>query len=523
MKEIRLLELVLENFRCHAFLRLDFGGGNATLSGGNGVGKTSVRDAFVWLLRGGEAGEVMPPDAGGRREPGRVTAVECTLLVGGRFLGLRRSCGLARPGEVVFGYAVDGVSCGERYFTRQVEALADAETFRVLSDVSYFARELDQKRRRELLSRAAGLPEDREWMEVQPEFAEIPEQMGDKTRSEYHRQLMIRAKEQTRLGNELSERIRECENTLRQVEGLDFAAAEARLAELKRQRDRIGQAGMDRARWESLAARRDSLLRETGRYREALEAVEKQRGALKERVFRGDVCATCGQKLPPDQRGAALQRFRREVRQEARALDSREERLRREALRAKEALESLEGELARKRPMEEPPCRLEEEMEALQRIVDRKKVRDYAQLRLEALQAQAALAASRLEECNRRLALLDRFLRFRERRLEERVNALFEGVEFRLAGEAACDITVAGVPYLRASRGEQLRAGMEIIRVLGEALGVRLPVFLDNAEGITTLPETPGQRIALRTAPGAMKLEREEEKEWEADPTARSM
>ena len=52
MTEIKIKRLVLENFKCHKSLRLDFEGGNASIYGDNASGKTSIYDALTWLLFG---------------------------------------------------------------------------------------------------------------------------------------------------------------------------------------------------------------------------------------------------------------------------------------------------------------------------------------------------------------------------------------------------------------------------------------------------------------------------------------
>lgn len=557
MKDIRILELVLENFKCHSFLRLNFGGRNAWISGDNGAGKTSVYDAFVWLLWGGDSAgngdkliEVKPLDADGRADSGEITSVECTLLVDGTPVRFRRAYREVWSGEQVFGghtseYAVDNVPCRKQEYLRRVEELAGEEAFRVLGNVRYFAQELDWQRRRELLCRAAGLPGDRELMAEEPEFAEIPEQMGEKTLDEYRKWLVAQVKELTRAGNDLPARISECENTLRQVEGLDFGQAQARFADLKGRKDILTArlidpaAGADRARVESIRQRRDSLLRENRHYQDALQDVENRRQALRERVFRGDVCASCGQDLPAYRVNLAREAFRQELRREAEALDSRQARLRREAVRAKEALGAVEEEL-KQMERELPEDNGEElrrelkalagEMERLQQILDRQALKTYAEQRLEQLQQQAQKAEALLQMYQQRLNALDRFGRFRASRLEESVNALFEQVRFRLFREKVgggleerCDVTVAGVPYLNVNSAGKVRAGMDIIRVMAQVWGVRLPLFLDNAEGVTALPETACQRIALRVAPGPLKLEREGEGVWEADPFGRCM
>ena len=89
--------------------------------------------------------------------------------------------------------------------------------------------------------------------------------------------------------------------------------------------------------------------------------------------------------------------------------------------------------------------------------------------------------------------------------------------------EERCDVTVQGVPYINVNNGGRVRAGMDIIRAMSELWQVKLPLFLDNAEGVTRLPETACQRIALRVAPGPLRLEREEEGTWQADRLTRYM
>ena len=50
MKDIKIMQLALENFKCHKSLKIDFDGRNATIYGDNAAGKTSIYDALMWLL-----------------------------------------------------------------------------------------------------------------------------------------------------------------------------------------------------------------------------------------------------------------------------------------------------------------------------------------------------------------------------------------------------------------------------------------------------------------------------------------
>lgn len=557
MKDIRIGSLTLENFKCHDHFHMELGGADGVLSGDNAVGKTSVYDAFVWLLWGGDSArvcekviEVKPLAPSGRvRDRRAVTSVEAVLLVDGAPLRLRRQYREVWSGEKFGGhtseYFVDGVPCRKQEYTRRVEELAAEEIFRVLTNVNFFARDMDWQRRRELLCRAAGLPGDRALMALHPEFSELLSAMGERDTEEYRRWLNAQVKDLTRAGNDLPARISECEKTLHQVEGLDFGEARERLAALKGKQEALSArlfdpaAGADRARLESARQRRDSLRRETRHYREALGELEQRQNALRGRTFRGDRCPACGQTLPPDQVRAAKARFQEELRREAEELAAREERLRRESLRAEEALGNLEEEVKEKEallpgePGEEVRRELQavrREMEELQRVLDQEALHTYAGKRLEELRQQEREAAARLEEYQGRLGELDKFSAFRAGFLEESVNALFREVRFRLFREKVgggledrCDVTVEGVPYINVNNGGRIRAGMDIIRAMSELWEVRLPLFIDNAEGVTRLPETACQRIALRVAPGPLRAEREEEGVWQAGPFSRYM
>lgn len=557
MKDIRIGELTLENFKCHDHFHLDLGGADGAISGDNAVGKTSVYDAFVWLLYGGDSAgfcekviEVKPlAESGLVRDHRAVTSVEAVLLVDGVPLRLKRCYREVWSGEVFGGhtseYYVDGVPCRKQEYARRVEELAAEEPFRVLTSVNYFARDMDWQRRRELLCRAAGLPGERELMAGNPEFSGLLSAMGEKGTEDYRRWLTAQVKDLTRAGNDLPARISECEKTLRQVEGLDFGDARQRLAALKGKQDALNArlfdpaAGADRARLESARQRRDSLLRENRHYREALGELEDRRKALRSRTFRGDRCPACGQPLPPEQVRAAKARFQEALRREAEELDSRQERLHRESLRAKEALGNLEEEVKslEARVPGEPGENIRRElqavrreMEALQRILDQEALKTYAQKRLEELLQQDRRAAEQLEEYQGQLRELDRFGQFRAGFLEESVNALFREVRFRLFREKVgggleerCDVTVGGVPYINVNNGGRIRAGMDIIRAMSELWEVRLPLFIDNAEGVTRLPDTACQRIALRVAPGPLRVHREEEGTWQAGPFSRYM
>lgn len=52
MQEIKILRLTMDNFKGHQHLELDLNGGNLNVYGTNATGKTTIFDAFTWLLFG---------------------------------------------------------------------------------------------------------------------------------------------------------------------------------------------------------------------------------------------------------------------------------------------------------------------------------------------------------------------------------------------------------------------------------------------------------------------------------------
>ena len=53
------------------------------------------------------------------------------------------------------------------------------------------------------------------------------------------------------------------------------------------------------------------------------------------------------------------------------------------------------------------------------------------------------------------------------------------------------------VPYNQANTGSRMYAGLEIINTLGRYWNMSLPVFIDNAESYTSLPQIDSQVIQL--------------------------
>ena len=250
MKDIKIKLLALENFKCHRNLVLNFNGENASIYGDNATGKTSVYDALTWLLFGkdshgnGEKNiEIKPLDQNGEvRDHNAITAVEAVLLVNGEEITLRRtyqevwSTKRGRAEATYDGntseYYIDGVPVKKYAFSEAVEALVDEDTFRMLTSVSHFADGISWQTRREVLFRVANVAGDREIMLNDEKFFPLIEGMGKLSLEDYKKKLLSEKRTFVGAKTDIPARISECQKTIEDIDGMDFATARAMIEAL---------------------------------------------------------------------------------------------------------------------------------------------------------------------------------------------------------------------------------------------------------------------------------------------------
>jgi len=118
--------------------------------------------------------------------------------------------------------------------------------------------------------------------------------------------------------------------------------------------------------------------------------------------------------------------------------------------------------------------------------------------------AQQIADYERLELAARRLDKL----RFED--VERKVNGLFHNVKFKLfdytiEGKAVdtCVAVVGNAPYPVANSAGKLNAGLDIIHTLSEHFGYRCPIFIDNAEGVTSIDGRGMQLVRMYVVKGS--------------------
>jgi len=112
------------------------------------------------------------------------------------------------------------------------------------------------------------------------------------------------------------------------------------------------------------------------------------------------------------------------------------------------------------------------------------------------------------EYLQRGVFLCEEFIKAKVSMLTDKINGKFATVRFRLFIEQInggikedCEVMVPGeekmVPYTYANNAARINAGLEIINALAQHWGISVPVFVDNAEGVTRLQHIEGQLIRL--------------------------
>ena len=251
MTEIKIKQLVLENFKCHKLLKLDFMGDNASIYGDNASGKTSIYDALTWLLFGkdsqgnGEKNiEIKPLDANGEvKDHLAVTAVEAILDVNGEEVTLRRTykevwttkrgSSQATYDGNTSEYYVSGVPCKRNAFQDTVNELVSEDTFRMLTSVSHFASQISWQDRRAVLFKVAGVMDDGQILATSEQFTPLVESMGRLSLEDYKKKLLAEKRKFVGAKTEIPARISECQKTIEDIQGLDFNKAKAQVEALQ--------------------------------------------------------------------------------------------------------------------------------------------------------------------------------------------------------------------------------------------------------------------------------------------------
>lgn len=254
MKRITIEELRLRNFRGARDVRVSFAAGMNIVSGDNGTGKSTLMDAFLWLLFGKDAEErkdceVKRIEAGERLRQTDAT-VECRIDVDGQQNTLRRALRevWSKPRgatEPVFKgneteYTINDVPKKMSEFDAWVaEHLAPADVFRLLTDAGCFPRLKWEKQREKLFELAGGVDEEAVKSSVDG-LGDLLARLSGKSLEDYKRELAARKRKLRKALDEIPARSDQTRLMIPTTDARDIwerklADVDARLADLNRE------------------------------------------------------------------------------------------------------------------------------------------------------------------------------------------------------------------------------------------------------------------------------------------------
>lgn len=252
--QITIQRLTLTAFKGVKNLSLDLDGKSAYIRGRNGTGKTTLFDAFTWLLFGKDSKDsskfdYKPLDKDGQPRTGTDTTVEAVLNVDGKIVTLRRTMHekwQQKPGNLDPIYQGDETLCWiddvpvklEKDYKPYIASLiGDEEQFKVLSIHGYFMRKHWQQRRAMLMAAAGDDPEAR--IMLRPEFSGLAEVLQGKAPEDARKRLMDQKKRVSTELDAIPARLDELQRALDPVTDEQIAEADRAIKEANQQIDLI--------------------------------------------------------------------------------------------------------------------------------------------------------------------------------------------------------------------------------------------------------------------------------------------
>ena len=189
---MKLQTLTLSNFQGMKRFTLPVYGRNASIYGENATGKTTIANAFAWLLTGksstGSKGFTPKTNdnAGGEvHNLDHCAEAELTLDDGStvtlkkvfhEVYKKKRGHAESEFSGNTIDYYINGVPTKEKDYTQFIqEALGGEERMKMLTMPGYFLRDLDHKKRREVLTEIFGEEDDQAVIDSLAELADLPE------------------------------------------------------------------------------------------------------------------------------------------------------------------------------------------------------------------------------------------------------------------------------------------------------------------------------------------------------------
>ena len=158
--------------------------------------------------------------------------------------------------------------------------------------------------------------------------------------------------------------------------------------------------------------------------------------------------------------------------------------------------------------LKEKKSALNEEIEVLSSDYAKKDIIENSKIRITQLESQQSTMNQEMAELERKEFLLKSFEFAKNEKYESEINRMFGFVRFTLFRKQVdgqivpdCECTVNGIPYSTQNKAMQVAMGLDIIDAISRKECIYAPIWIDNRESVTSIPEIKAQVINLVVDP----------------------
>lgn len=542
MRTITLNKMHIANFKGIQDLEIAYDGKNTLIAGYNGTGKSTIADAYFWVVTGKntalkEKFEVRPRNEQGNEVHDVITSVEiefsvtkdkCEPLT----FTIRRDeledltkkereqLKPETKAKKKSYYFIDNAPYDEKTFYAQLaKVMCDKDKFAILSNpYAFFA--LDEKVQRDLLTAACGDVADNEvdgYAEVKAICGAINTPIT--TRDSLKKSISATKKRRDEIPAQVDSLTQLCD------EHTDY---DKKIAELEKQRAEVEEQGkaviemelkskfgvspimlpqppsnrdVNNAEWAFRAAATTSQI-----------AYEKLQNEKEKRTHNS--CPNCG--YVAEDNSEDIERLEKEYEQVQRDQEISYATLKKTKAEYEAAMEEYNAKVAEQVKANEVALKARQECEerinayrqqSTELSVEIEKLRNAQKIQsqIKSLRDEQRKLDFQQGDEETKLATIEAFILRKAAKVVENINKRFTTVKFKLFemqtnGELkpCCKAMKDGVSYANINTASKAQVGIELSKLFSEFYGVTSPIFIDCAESIFDIPQTNAQIIRLK-------------------------
>lgn len=236
MQQIKLLNIILKNFKGVKDFSLDLQAENVKVYGDNATGKTTIFDGFIWLLFDKDSQnrkdfQIKTLSNSGKGLHGLEHEVEGVFLIDGKELSLRkvfsekwtkkRGAAQAEFSGHTTDYYIDGVPAKKKEYVDRVVSLVNEDIFKLLTSPSYFNEQLKWQDRRKVLLEICGDITDLEVIASNPKLSKLPSILGNRSIEDHRKVIAAKRAEINKELDRIPIRIDEVQRTVPDISELN--------------------------------------------------------------------------------------------------------------------------------------------------------------------------------------------------------------------------------------------------------------------------------------------------------------